>query len=529
MNLPAELKLLLDTYHNGRMELADLEHRLVDWALAHPQQAELVEELIDGLRHSGAAVSVARAAVDESTRVRNLPPDRPSPPPANTATWQPSTPTTGETLTASPPPPSRDEVHEGNVLKDRFVLERLIGQGGMGAVYKARDLRKEEARDREPYVAVKVLSGDIRHHPDAFIALQREAKKAQKLAHPNTVTVYDFDRDGNVVFMTMELLEGESLAEVLRAHPQGLPLPEALPIIRGVVEGLDYAHRRGIVHADLKPGNVFVTRDGMVKVLDFGIARALRNPAAPAEDATVFDPAALGALTPAYASVEMIEGADPDPRDDVYALACLVYELLTGRHPFGRMPATQARDQALRPHPVPGLSRGQWRALQQALSHRREERTPSVRALYDALSDSRRGTATKWTAALLAVVLAAGIGLYTVLRPTPAPMPAVDPAKISELLELADLQRQSGRLLAPPGSNAYEAYHQILQLDPHNAQAQEGLDKIAGVLASEAMRLYSTDRIEDARQLLSEALRYFPDDEALLDLRARIVGPTDTR
>ncbi|MCU7860768.1 MAG: protein kinase, partial [Candidatus Thiodiazotropha sp. (ex Lucinoma kastoroae)] len=92
----------------------------------------------------------------------------------------------------------------------------MLGRGGMGVVYKARDLRKVEAMDREPYIAVKVLSKDFQANPDSFIALQRESKKAQQLAHPNIVTVYDFDRDGPNVFMTMELLEGEPLDQLIR-------------------------------------------------------------------------------------------------------------------------------------------------------------------------------------------------------------------------------------------------------------------------------------------------------------------------
>src|SRR5918996_1161146 len=123
----------------------------------------------------------------------------------------------------------------GTILKDRFILEQLIGTGGMGAVFKARDLRRVEARDRNPYVAVKVLQEDFKRYPDAWIALQREARKAQNLAHPNVITVYDFDHDAGHVFVTMELLEGEPLSEILRrVKGQGLGIKEALPIIEAM-------------------------------------------------------------------------------------------------------------------------------------------------------------------------------------------------------------------------------------------------------------------------------------------------------
>ncbi len=542
MMLPPELQALVDTYRAGLIDLDELRRRAVAWGLTHPQDAALVERLMDALKGASAdtppeatsggevpdaARPTATAKRADDTLVRTSPSAsssavRPTPSEIQQTTGHPPD-SEAATLVAPPPQPAPREPREGDVIKNRFVLERRIGRGGMGAVFKARDLRKEEARDREPFVAVKVLSGDIRNHPDAFIALQRESKKAQKLAHPNTVTVYDFDRDGDLVFMTMELLEGESLAQLLRRHPKGLPLEQALPIVRGIVESLDYAHRQGIVHADLKPGNVFVTRNGVVKVLDFGIARALRNPSAPPEDATVFDPAALGALTPAYASAEMIEGADPDPRDDVYALACLVYELLTGRHPFGRVPATQARAQGIKPAPAPGLSRRQWRALLRGLDHQRDQRTPSVKQLYEELVDRRR-TRRRWAVLMpLGMLVPGGLGLYLLWHSPQAPTPPPpDPAKLAELLELADLQRQSGRLLAPPGSNAYDAYREVLALDPQNERAREGLRKIADVLASEAMRLYSTERPEAARRLVEQALRYFPEDRALEDLRARL-------
>ncbi len=135
----------------------------------------------------------------------------------------------------------------GTVLNERFVLEEFIAAGGMGVVYKARDLRKVEAMDRHPYVAIKVLSEDFQQHPESWIALQREVRKSQQLAHPNIITVYDFDRDGGTVFMTMELLEGEPLTAVLkRIQGTGMPFKKAWPLIEGMARALAYAHQRGI-------------------------------------------------------------------------------------------------------------------------------------------------------------------------------------------------------------------------------------------------------------------------------------------
>src|SRR3989337_566525 len=127
----------------------------------------------------------------------------------------------------------------GSVIKGRFVLENQLGRGGMGLVFAAIDRRKQEARDPNPRIAMKVLYGDFQRHQDSLMALQREARKAQTLAHPNVVTVFDFDRDGPTVFMTMELLRGRSLDVVIReVRGTGVGRTAAMPIIRGVAEGL---------------------------------------------------------------------------------------------------------------------------------------------------------------------------------------------------------------------------------------------------------------------------------------------------
>lgn len=268
----------------------------------------------------------------------------------------------------------------GDTLNNRFELKECVGTGGMSTVYKALDRRKLEANDRNPFVAVKVLNLEFRAHPDSLIALQREAKKCQSLAHPNIVRVYDFDRDGATVYMTMEHLSGESLGRKIGAPGfKGMPSEVALPIINAMGKALEFAHECGIVHSDFKPANVFITDSGQVKVIDFGIARAFqRADDSTAMEATRFDPGSLGALTPTYASPEMLEHKEPDPRDDIYALACTAYEMLTGRHPFGRTQATAARDGGLTLKRHKSLSRCQYKALQNALAFDREQRTPTA-------------------------------------------------------------------------------------------------------------------------------------------------------
>ena len=298
----------------------------------------------------------------------------------------------------------------GDTLNGRFVLEECLGFGGMGMVYKALDLRKLEAADRKPYIAIKVLNVQFRGHPKSLIALQREAKKAQTLAHPNIVTVYDFDRDGSMVYLTMELLSGKPLRQVVRAPDfKGVPYAEALPIVTGVAKALAYAHERGFVHCDLKPANIFLMDSGEVKVIDFGIARVFQKPEDDVE-ATVFDPGSLGGMTPTYASAEMLEHGDPDPRDDIYALGCITYELLTGRHPYNRLPATQARNAGFRLQRPKDLGRRQWKALRGALAFDRDQRTSTVPQFLQGISGGRPASdhlAVAGGALAVSIVLAA--------------------------------------------------------------------------------------------------------------------------
>ncbi|HET6805878.1 MAG TPA: bifunctional serine/threonine-protein kinase/formylglycine-generating enzyme family protein [Frateuria sp.] len=308
-----------------------------------------------------------------------------------------------------------DHAHVGMLLKGRFLLEREIGRGGMGVVFLARDERKVEARDRDPYVAVKVLNDEFRRHPDSLIALQRESRRSQSLAHDNIVRVYDFDKDGTIVFMTMEYVDGSDMKALIRERAyNGMPLAKARPLIEGMAWALKRAHAAGVVHSDFKPGNVMVTREGVPKVFDFGIARAGKHMGEAVGEQTVFDAGTLGALTPAYASLEMIQGSEPTPSDDIYALGCVAFELLTGKHPFDKVSAEVAMREGRRPPPVPGLTRRQYKALCDAVAFRGEERLRSAQEFVEGLREvslrERIGPYLAWSTGALVVLVAGGWG-----------------------------------------------------------------------------------------------------------------------
>ena len=299
----------------------------------------------------------------------------------------------------------------GVTLKERFVLLEKLGQGGMGVVFKAKDLLKVEAQDKDPYVAIKVLTDAFKKYSGSFIALQREASKAQRLAHPNIATVYDFDRDGNTVFMTMEYLQGKPINQLIKElSKKPLKLDHALHIIDELCSGLAYAHEKNLIHSDFKPGNCFLLSDGHVKLLDFGIARASTQTEEEREN-TMFDPAKLSAVTPAYATPEMFAGMNPDPRDDIYGLACVAYQLLAGgKHPYNKVASPKIKELGIKPKPIKGLNRRQQKTLAKALTVVREDRILNVEKFADGMRVRKSHTRSILLATLFIAVIGAGIG-----------------------------------------------------------------------------------------------------------------------
>jgi len=269
----------------------------------------------------------------------------------------------------------------GSILRDRFILDSEIGRGGMGYVFSAVDRRRLEAGHDQPYVAVKLLNESFQHDSEALRLLEAEARKSQALAHPNITTVYDFDRDKADVFIVMELLRGLGLDRRL-GQTMGQPLSpgECARILKGTCAGLSYAHSRAVVHSDLKPGNIYLLSDGSIKLLDFGLAAA----ASASADHPIQD-----SLTAAYASPEQFQRAERDPRDDIFALGCIAYQVLTGRHPFQSQPIDQAARDGLKPEPIEGLEPQGWETIRKALEYERDTRLDSVDAFLAGLFETQ--------------------------------------------------------------------------------------------------------------------------------------------
>ena len=220
----------------------------------------------------------------------------------------------------------------GQTISHYRILEKL-GAGGMGVVYKAHDLRLQRA------VALKFLPDDLAHNPQALERFRREALATSALNHANICTVHDIGEQDGRPFLAMEFVDGETLRQHIAGKP--LPIEEILNLAIQIADALDAAHSQGIIHRDIKPGNIFVTRRGQVKVLDFGLAKLIARGAA-ARDATEVSQASdeplsiVGIIsgTPSYMSPEQIRGDDLDTRADVFSLGLLLYEMATGKKAF---------------------------------------------------------------------------------------------------------------------------------------------------------------------------------------------------
>jgi serine/threonine protein kinase len=353
----------------------------------------------------------------------------------------------------------------GRVLRDRYVLIHRLGSGGKGEVFKALDLYRANLPEAQQYVAIKILHETAVDREEQLANLRREFYCTQMLSHRNIINVFELDRDGELDFFTMEYLEGERLSRVMtRLQPSPISRPQAWAIIREIGAAVECAHAHNVAHADLKPHNIMITDSGEVRVLDFGSARISQqqSPAGQPLPKDVF-----ASVTPAYACCELLEGRVPDLRDDIYALACLSYELLAGTHPFQRRRATEARDFAIVPKRPPALSGRQWRALTMGLSWHRGGRSIAVSAWLKKLNPGRgAGTVPRardiasaplkpeprrFGAAALCAVLVVAVGVWAAVAHRPGVKGAMN-GGVSSVAASAPLNTVSApsRTLAGP-------------------------------------------------------------------------------
>ncbi|HJZ13037.1 MAG TPA: serine/threonine-protein kinase, partial [Acidobacteriota bacterium] len=242
----------------------------------------------------------------------------------------------------------------GKTLNHFEVLDRL-GKGGMGEVYVAED-RKLKRR-----VALKVLPEEVARDPARLDRFQREAESIAALNHPNIVTIYSIEEADGIRFLTMELVEGETLIQLIPSN--GMDVETFLRFSAPVAEALSAAHEKGIIHRDLKPGNIMVSQEGRIKVLDFGLAKLMRDDSDPNSSrmethAQTEDGIVLGTMP--YMSPEQIQGKRLDHRSDIFSLGIIFYEMITGRRPFHGDTSAELISSIMRdtPGPVGDLKAG---------------------------------------------------------------------------------------------------------------------------------------------------------------------------
>ncbi len=223
-----------------------------------------------------------------------------------------------------------------------FEIVAIIGRGGMGEVYCARDMRLK----RE--VAIKTLPSGFAADRDRIARFEREARAASALNHPNIVSVYDIGQEDGVSFIVSELVDGETLARVIQRGP--LPLRKVIEVGTQICDGLAAAHPAGVIHRDLKPGNIMLTRDGRAKILDFGLARQER---AHGVDSTTMEASHPGMImgTPGYMSPEQVRSESTDARSDIFSLGVILYEMASGKPAFRGTSSVEVMNSVLKDEP----------------------------------------------------------------------------------------------------------------------------------------------------------------------------------
>ena len=428
-----------------------------------------------------------------------------------------------------------DILTPGLVLRDRFEIVELVYSAGMSHVYKAIDQRRCLAGSGDFHVAIKTMRSSIASNNQGGLALEREAAKTQSLSHPNIINIFDFEDHDGQFFLVMEWLEGESVNDMLRRTEGEAVEPElARTVITLAATGVQHAHRNNVVHADINPSNIFITDTREIKLLDFGVARSVNTPEASEDDRFTW-------VTQTYASPEVLSGLPPVVEDDVFSLACVVYRLLGGKHPFGGSPSLVAKRKGLSVEAIPGLPAREWEILRHALSFERSDRPGDVGdfvtwgAAIAAANESPAGAAPRfvswqwmWPAAAAAIVILAG-GYWLLQRSSdgeivtpvtsapPEESAVAEPAiSASEALVIAATQAlDEGQLIAPDEVSARALFRAALVIEADNAEALRGLRAISDDFAQEAHAALNRDDPAAAYAALAVAAETDPENPTI--------------
>ena len=421
----------------------------------------------------------------------------------------------------------------------KYDVVSIIGRGGMGIVYKAYDPLLDS------FVAIKMLHKTDQQIVDRFI---QEGKVGRQLNHPNLASIYEILMHDNKLCLVMEYIEGKELNKLLNEQPS-FTVHEAIDIIVKLLDIVDFVHKRNIIHRDLKPENIFVLKDKSIKLLDFGIAHVH-------DSGMTMDGMIMGTF--AYMSPEQCQGKDLDVRSDLFSIGVILYELLTGERPFqGKRADTVVKD-IINRQPIPPSALNKnippllEKVISKALHKSPERRFHTAEEFKQALGaiKSKKNTKKYWIPGVsatlvgimtLGLIYFGGISFVSVESKPDGDGHDFQPAthqnteiteverltddspemtdlqsseqneKVRRLLSIAKLHFLAERFVSPRGSNAYEAYRIVLDLDPNNAAAIDGINKIADRLLNKTLSLHQEGESSKVKFNVLIAQELFPE------------------
>jgi serine/threonine protein kinase len=409
-----------------------------------------------------------------------------------------------------------ESLQEGSLILERYRLESVIGRGGMGVVWKAKD--EKQGVDR----AIKFLHGKF----DSNI-LKNEINSCQQLTHTNIVKIFEYLEYGGTHFISMEYLDGTSLDKLIQ---KGMVEPKsAWKILEDVASALSHIHAMGLVHADLKPANVIVTKAGVVKLLDFGIARCempMGTAGLTGTDISLHPQA----CTVLYASKSVLSGKRSTQRDDLYSFGCVVYELLSGGlHPFGGRNARDAFLQNYKPVRIKSFNKRQWRAIQRVLSFEPRDPALSAQSFWNEINPHGQ---KKRKFAIYLLVLIAVLAIYQPLKQLLFPASTVDKSSASDT-KLSNVQSEVHKLnirdlLKYPDfdelweENLNSELTALLRLDGKSVFAESAKKNAGKAFVSHIRSIIEKGHYQQANEMLGRARAWSANPAEIVDLELLI-------
>jgi len=433
-------------------------------------------------------------------------------------------------------------------LANKYEIIEEIGRGGMATVYKARQ------KNLDRIVAIKVLPPQFTHDQEFINRFIREARSASRLHHQNIITIYDVGNEQNFYFISMEYLEGRTLSDVIRASGP-LEDTEIERITAALADGLEYAHKNGVVHRDIKSANIFITNKNNPVLMDFGIAKAADSGTKLTQTGTVIG-------TPEYMSPEQAQGLEPGPAGDIYSLGVVMFEMATRQVPFqGTSPLVTLNSIINDPPPSPRsinseISVKLENVILRCLAKNHEDRFHDCKSLIDTflISDKKtkhykykpvkkvstpvrrinKKSRVNWlkfaiSTISLALIILVGLWMYQngilsaigIGEPGWNNLSDIEKSRVEAMLERGAQQYISNKITSPRGDNVYETYQQVLKIHQQNKEALEGLQVISRDFETRIKEKIREGDNNEASRLINKFKSYFANNPEVKHLELR--------